>query len=113
MAGSPISRARSQERSMSPMGASHDHSVCTWRSGGRGTAQGYRSPELESRAVGYVLEGVAYVGGSALIGAGLFLVMRGNFPTWWRERFSWPLVNITPTVSHLQGAAAIVIGEIG
>jgi len=57
-----------------------------------------------------VLEGVAYVGGSALIGAGLFLVMRGNFPTWWRERFSWPLVNITPTVSHLQGAAAIVIG---
>lgn len=60
--------------------------------------------------MGYVLEGVAYVGGTVLIGAGLYLVMRGNFPTWWQERFAWPLVHVTPLVSHLQGAAAIVIG---
>ncbi len=60
--------------------------------------------------MGYVLEGVAYVGGTMLIGAGLYLVISGNFPTWWREHFAWPLVRITPAVSHLQGAAAIVIG---
>jgi hypothetical protein len=60
--------------------------------------------------VGYVVEGVAYVGGVALIGAGLYLVMRGSFPAWWRQRFAWPLVRVTPTVSHLQGIAAIVLG---
>lgn len=65
---------------------------------------------LESPAVGYVLEGAAYVGGTVLIGAGLYLVMRGNFPGWWQQRFAWPLVRITPLVSHLQGAAAIVFG---
>lgn len=56
------------------------------------------------------MEGAAYVGGTALIGAGLYLVMRGSFPSWWQRRFAWPLVRITPLVSHLQGAAAIVIG---
>ncbi len=45
-----------------------------------------------------------------LIGAGLYLVMRGTFPTWWRGRLRWPLVNITRRVSHLQGWAAIGIG---
>ena len=60
--------------------------------------------------MGYVLEGVAYVGGTVLVGAGLYLLMRGTFPAWWQQRFAWPLVRITPLVSHLQGAAAIVIG---
>src|SRR5260370_9256309 len=59
IAGSPISIAFSQLRSMSPLGASQDHSVCTWRSGGRGTRQGYpESPAgtgcLEWRAYGDV-----------------------------------------------------------
>jgi hypothetical protein len=60
--------------------------------------------------VGYVLEGVAYVGGTILIGAGLYLVMRGSFPTWWGRRLMWPLVQVTPRVSHLQGWAAIGLG---
>lgn len=60
--------------------------------------------------MGYVLEGVAYVGGTMLIGAGLYLVMRGNFPSWWQRRFAWPLVRITPLVAHLQGVAAIILG---
>ena len=60
--------------------------------------------------MGYVLEGVAYVGGAALVGAGLYLVMRASFPAWWQRRFAWPLVRHTPLVSRLQGAAAIVIG---
>src|SRR5712691_3048656 len=59
IAGRPTSSARSQLRSMSPLGASQDHSVCTWRSGGRGTRQGYpESPVgtgwLEWRAYGHV-----------------------------------------------------------
>ena len=65
---------------------------------------------LESLAVGYVLEGAAYVGGTVLVGAGLYLVMQGSFPAWWQRRFAWPLVRVTPLVAHLQGAAAIVIG---
>src|SRR5690242_14373221 len=104
MAGKPSSRARAQLRSMSPCGASQDHSVWTWRSGGS-TGQGY-NPDL----VGYVVEGLAYVGGAFLIGAGLYLVMRGTFPAWWRRRMLWPLVHVTPRVSHLQGWAAIAIG---
>ena len=65
---------------------------------------------LELPAMGYVVEGLAYVGGTMLIGAGLYLVLRGNFPAWWRRRLLWPLVRVTPTVSHLQGWAAIGLG---
>ena len=60
--------------------------------------------------MGYALEGVAYVGGTMLIGAGLYLVMRGNFPAWWRRRLLWPLLNVTPRVAHLQGWAAVGLG---
>ncbi|HET9780571.1 MAG TPA: hypothetical protein VFR33_02235 [Candidatus Dormibacteraeota bacterium] len=60
--------------------------------------------------MGYVAEGVAYVGGTFLIGAGLYLVMRGNFPSWWRRRLLWPLVRVTPRVSHLQGWTAVALG---
>ena len=76
----------------------------TWRSGGS-TGQGY-NPDL----VGYVVEGLAYVGGTFLIGAGLYLVRRGTFPGWWRRRMLWPLVHVPPRVSHLQGSAAIAVG---
>src|SRR5438105_12930599 len=54
IAGRPISIARSQLRSIEPRGPSYDHSVCTWRSGGRDTRQGYRgrasSPRSRGRA---------------------------------------------------------------
>ena len=65
---------------------------------------------LQSASVGYVVEAVAYVGGTMLIGAGLYLVMRGTFPAWWRRRLLWPLLNVTPSVAHLQGWAAIGLG---
>jgi len=61
-------------------------------------------------AVGYVLEGFAYVFGTVLIGAGLYLVMRGTFPAWWRRRLLWPLVHVTATVAQLQGWAAVGLG---
>lgn len=60
--------------------------------------------------MGYALEGAVYVGGTALIASGVYLVLRGNFPAWWRKRFLWPVVNATPRVSHLQGWAAIGLG---
>jgi hypothetical protein len=60
--------------------------------------------------VGYAVEGVAYVGGSLLIAAGLYLVIRGTFPSWWGRRMLWPLVRVTPRVSHLQGWAAVALG---
>ena len=56
------------------------------------------------------MEGVAYVGGAFLIGAGLYLVMRGTFPSWWQRRLLWPLVRVTPRVSHLQGWTAVALG---
>lgn len=60
--------------------------------------------------MGYAIEAVAYVGGVALIGAGLFLVLRGSFPAWWPKWFAWPLDHFTPAVSRLQGAVAIGLG---
>ncbi|SRR6266540_1267372 len=60
--------------------------------------------------MGYVVEGVAYVSGSLLIGGGLYLVMRGAFPAWWPTRLLWPVVSVTPAVAHLQGVAAIGLG---
>ena len=56
------------------------------------------------------MEGVAYVGGALLIGAGIFLVMRGTFPSGWNNRLVWPLANVTPIVARLQGWAAIAVG---
>lgn len=60
--------------------------------------------------MGYVVKGIAYLSGALLIGAGLYLVMRGTFPAWWRRRMLWPLVHVTPRVSHLQGWAAVALG---
>lgn len=60
--------------------------------------------------MGYGLEALAYLCGTALIAAGVYLVMRGSFPAWWGERLQWPLVEVTPGVSRLQGWAAIGLG---
>ncbi len=60
--------------------------------------------------MGYVLLGLAYVVGGALVGAGIYLVMSGSFPGWWKERVRWPLVRVTPPAAHLQGWAVIGLG---
>src|SRR4029077_9290880 len=72
--------------------------------------QRHRSARLQFRAVGYALEGVAYIGGALLIGAGIFLVMRGTFPAGWNKSLVWPLANVPPIFARLQGWAAIAVG---
>ncbi|HUY74663.1 MAG TPA: hypothetical protein VMW11_09155 [Candidatus Dormibacteraeota bacterium] len=60
--------------------------------------------------MGYVVQGLAYVAGGALLGGGAYLLMRGDFPGWWRERLLWPLAQVTPAVARFQGWAAIGLG---
>ncbi|MGA7911563.1 MAG: hypothetical protein WB682_03495 [Candidatus Dormiibacterota bacterium] len=60
--------------------------------------------------MGYLAQGLAYVAGGALLGGGAYLLMRGDFPGWWRERLLWPLVAVTPAVVRFQGWAAVGLG---
>lgn len=60
--------------------------------------------------MGYVVQGLAYIAGGALLGSGAYLLTRGDFPGWWRERLLWPLVQVTPAVARLQGWAAVGLG---
>ena len=53
---------------------------------------------------------IAYVLGGALLGAGLYLTRQESFPSWWRAWMLWPLVRVTPRVTHLQGWAAVGLG---
>lgn len=52
----------------------------------------------------------AYVLGGALLGVGLYLTRQDAFPSWWRTWMLWPLVRLTPTVTHLQGWAGVALG---
>lgn len=58
----------------------------------------------------YLVMAVAYVLGGALLGAGVYLVRRNDFPGWWQEWMLWPLIRVTPRVTHLQGWAAVSLG---
>jgi hypothetical protein len=61
-------------------------------------------------AVGYVVLGITYGLGAPLLGIGLYLIIRGSFPGWWREWMQWPVVRVTPGVARLQGVTAIGLG---
>jgi len=58
----------------------------------------------------YLVMAAAYVLGAALLGVGLYLLRRNTFPDWWKGWMLWPLVHVTPQVTHLQGWAAVGIG---
>jgi hypothetical protein len=58
----------------------------------------------------YLVMAVAYLLGGILVAVGLFLVRRRSFPAWWKGWMLWPIVRVTPRVTHLQGWAAIGIG---
>ena len=59
--------------------------------------------------MGYVLEGVAYVAAVLLVGLGVYFIMQGAFPGWWRRR-AWPVVEPTRGVARLQGIGIVVLG---
>jgi hypothetical protein len=60
--------------------------------------------------MGYVVLGFTYAVGGPLIGIGLYLLLRGSFPGWWKEWLIRPLVRVTPGVVRLQGLTAIGLG---
>jgi hypothetical protein len=58
----------------------------------------------------YLFMAVAYVLGGALLGVGLYLTRQDAFPAWWRSWMLWPLIRVTPGVTHLQGWAGVALG---
>jgi hypothetical protein len=60
--------------------------------------------------VGYVVLGFTYAAGGPLLGIGLYLLVRGSFPRWWKEWLIRPVVRVTPGVVRLQGLAAVGLG---
>jgi len=57
-----------------------------------------------------VVLGISYAVGGPLLGIGLYIVLRGNFPGWWMEWMLWPVKRVTPGVARLQGATVIGLG---
>ena len=54
--------------------------------------------------------GISYVVGGPLLGIGLYLLIRGAFPGWWKDWILRPVVVATPAVARLQGVTAIGLG---
>lgn len=65
---------------------------------------------IEWPAVGYVVLGFTYVLGGALLGIGLYMVIQGVFPRWWKEWILRPVIRTTPGVARLQGVSAVGLG---
>jgi hypothetical protein len=57
-----------------------------------------------------VVLGISYAVGGPLLGIGLYLLIRGAFPGWWREWILRPVVRVTPGVARLQGLSAVGLG---
>jgi len=57
-----------------------------------------------------VVLGFACVAGGLLLGIGLYLVLLGSFPGWWKDWILRPVVRVTPGVARLQGLTAVGIG---
>ena len=64
-------------------------------------------------AVGGGVLGISYAVGAPLLGIGLYIVLRGNFPGWWMEWMLWPVKHVTPGVARLQGGTLVGLGLSG
>ena len=58
----------------------------------------------------YLVMTAAFVLGGVLLGVGLYLTRQDDFPSWWQAWMLWPLIEVTPRVTHLQGWAAVALG---
>ena len=65
---------------------------------------------LKWPAVGWVVLGISYAVGGPLLGIGLYLVVQGSFPGWWKDWMLRPIVRVTPGVVRLQGLTAVGLG---
>src|SRR5260370_35271974 len=58
----------------------------------------------------YLLMAAAFVLGAVSVGVCLYVDRQDEFPRWWRSWMLWPLVEVTPRVTHLQGWAGAALG---
>jgi hypothetical protein len=54
--------------------------------------------------------GISYAVGGPLLGIGLYLVVQGSIPGWWKDWMLRPVVRVTPAVARLLGLTAIGLG---
>lgn len=59
--------------------------------------------------MGFAIGVVAYFAGVFILGGGVWLIMQGAFPAWWR-RVSWPVLNPSRGVARLQGIGLVALG---
>ena len=69
-----------------------------------------QSAWLKWPAVGWVVLGITYAVGGPLLGIGLYIVLRGDFPAWWMEWMLWPVKAVTPQIARLQGLTVVGLG---
>ena len=60
--------------------------------------------------MGWVVLAISYAVGGPLLGIGLYLVVQGTLPGWWKGWMLRPIVRVTPAVARLQGLTAIGLG---
>ncbi len=60
--------------------------------------------------MGWLVLAFTYVVAGLLLGIGIYIVVLGAFPGWWKDWILRPVVRVTPGVARLQGATAIGLG---
>ena len=60
--------------------------------------------------MGWVVLGISYAVGGPLLGIGLYLVVTGSLPGWWRDWMLGPIARVTPAVARLLGLTAVGLG---